>query len=166
MTTPGPGGEATASAASAASAASLAGGERLHVSHAVAREQVSRILTAAWVQGRLTEDEYDARAAQVSASRGQADLDALIADLPAGLATRAPEARDVRIGVCVCLAAVALIAAILLTNPDNWPAFIALLAAAATLIVAPVITVGLMLDRRHQKRSGGQLPPAPSRPRR
>jgi hypothetical protein len=28
--------------------------------------------------------------------------------------------------------------------------------AAVTLIVAPVITVGLMVDVRHQKRSGGQ----------
>jgi hypothetical protein len=75
-----------------------AGSEPLHVSHAVAREQVSRILTAAWAQGRLTEDERDARAARVSASRCQADLAVLIADLPAGLAARPPTTRDVRTG--------------------------------------------------------------------
>ena len=136
----GPGGEIAASAG---------GGEQLHVSHAVAREQVSRILTAAWVQGRLTEDEHDARVAQVSVSRCHADLAVLIADLPAGLATRPPERRDVRIGICVSVAAAAVIAAILLTTPDNALAFMAFLFAAATLIVAPVITVGLMFDVRH-----------------
>ena len=136
-------------------AASAGGGERLHASHAVAREQVSRILTAAWVQGRLTEEERDARAAQVPASRCEADLATLIADLPAGLATRPPQASDVRTGVCVSIAAAAVLAAIVLTTPDNMLAFMALLFAATTLIVTSVITAGLMLDRRHQKRSGG-----------
>jgi hypothetical protein len=138
-------------------AAACAGGaERLHVSHAVAREQVSRILTAAWERGRLTEDERDARAAQVSASRCHADLAALIADLPAGLATRPPTTRDVRKGVSAIIAAVGVLAAVLLSNPDNALAFIAFLAAAATLLLAPVTTVGLIFDVRHQKRSGGQ----------
>jgi hypothetical protein len=133
-----------------------AGGERLHVSHAVAREQVSRILTAAWVQGRLTEDERDARAAQVSASRCHADLAGLIADLPAGLAARPPTTRDVRTGACAIIAAAGVLAAVLLTKPDNPLAFVAFLFAAATLLVAPVITLGLVFDARHQKRSGGQ----------
>jgi hypothetical protein len=52
-----------------------------------------------------------------------------------------------------------VLAAVVLTNPDNYLAFMAALGAIATLIVAPVITVGLMIDVRHQKRSGGQLPP-------
>jgi hypothetical protein len=138
-------------------AAACAGGaERLHVSHAVAREQVSRILTAAWERGRLTEDERDARAAQVSASRCHADLAALIADLPAGLATRPPTTRDVRKGVSAIIAAAGVLAAVLLSNPDNALAFMAFLAAAATLLLAPVATVGLIFDVRHQKRSGGQ----------
>jgi Domain of unknown function (DUF1707) len=137
-------------------AAACAGGsERLHVSHAVAREQVNRILTAAWEHGRLTEDERDARAAQVSASRCHADLAALVADLPAGLATRPPTTRDVRTGVCVIIAAVGVLAAVLLSNPDNRLAFLVFLFAAASLIVAPVMTVGLIFDVRHQKRSGG-----------
>jgi len=51
-----------------------------------------------------------------------------------------------------------VIVAILLTSPDNYLAFMAFLGAAATLIVAPVITVGLIVDVRHQKRAGGQLP--------
>jgi Domain of unknown function (DUF1707) len=137
-------------------AACAAGGERLHVSHAVAREQVSRILTGAREQGRLTEDERDARAAQVSASRCHADLAALVADLPAGLATQPPTTRDVRTGVYVVIAAAGVLAAILLSNPDNRLAFMAFVFAAATLIVAPVITTGLIFDVRHQKRPGGQ----------
>ena len=143
-------------------AADAEGGDRLHVSHAVARDQVIRILSAALAQGRLTEDEHDARAAQVPASRCHADLAALIADLPAGLATRPPTAGDVRAGVCVTIAAASVLAAVLLWHPDNGLAFLAFLLAAATLLVVPVLTVGLMADVRHQKRSGGQLPPGPT----
>jgi len=149
------GGQLPPRAAPGASA-SAGGSERLHVSHAVAREQVSRILTGAWEQGRLTEDERDARAGKVSASRCHADLAALIADLPAGLATRPPTTRDVRTGVCAIIVAASMLAAVLLSNPDNKLAFMAFVLAAATLLVAPVITVGLMFDVRHQKRSGGQ----------
>jgi len=37
--------------------------------------------------------------------------------------------------------------------------------AAITLLVAPIVTVGMMVDVRRQKRSGGPLPPGPT-PRR
>ena len=123
----------------------------LRASHAD-REQVIGTLKAAFVDGRLTEDERDARAAQVSASRCHADLASLVADLPAGLATRPPTTRDVRTGVCVIIAAAGVLAAVLLSNPDNRLAFMVFLFAAATLIVAPVITLGLTFDVRHQKR--------------
>ena len=135
-------------------AARAAGGDRLPVPH-LAREQVIRTLKAALAQGRLTEEEHDARAALASASRSQAALAALTADLPAGLTVRPPKASDAWTGVCAILAAAGVIVAILLTNPDNYLAFIAFLGAAATLIVAPVITVGLIVDVRHQKRVGG-----------
>ena len=126
-----------------------------------ARDQVIRTLRAAFVQGRLTEDECDARVGQASASRSGAELAALTADLPVGrfdAPARPPRASDVRTGVCVSIAAVGVLAGILLWHPDNFLAFIAFLLAAATLIVAPVMTVGLIVDVRHQKRSGGQLP--------
>jgi hypothetical protein len=113
-------------------AASPEGTELLHPSHAVARDQVIRILGAARAQGRLTEGEHDERVATVPASTCLADLEAL--------------------------AAAGVIAAIVLSQPDNYLAFVAFLGAAATLIVAPAITVGLMFDVRHQKRSGRQLP--------
>jgi hypothetical protein len=133
-------------------AADPEGNELLHASHAVARDQVTRILGAALEQGRLTEGEHDERVARVPGSRVQADLDVLIADLPDGLAAKPPTARDVWIGVSLIMAAAGVFAAIVLTNPDNYLAFMAGLGAAATLIVAPVITVGLMFDVRHQKR--------------
>ena len=136
------------------------GGDHLDVSYAY-REWVIRTLRAALAQGRLTEDEHDARAAQASASRSRAELAALTADLPAGLLARPPMASDVRAGACVTIAAVGVVAGILLWWPDNVVAFLAFVLAAAAVIVAPVITVGLMVDVRHQKRSGGQLPPGP-----
>ena len=132
------------------------------------REQAIRTLKAALVQGRLAEDEYDERMAQASASRSRAELAALTADLPDGLTAVPPTARDVRIGigmiiancvragVCVIIAAASVAAAILLWRPDNALAFMIFFAAAVTLLVAPIVTVGLVFDVRHQKRSGEQ----------
>ena len=136
----------------------VANGKPLPVTYAD-RERVIRTLKAALAQGRLTEDEHDERTARASVSRSHAELASLTADLPDGLTAVPPRARDVRIGVGVIIAAAGVLAAVVLTMPDNYLAFVAALGAIATLIVAPVITVGLMIDVRHQKRSGGQLPP-------
>lgn len=124
----------------------------------VYRDQVTRTLRAALVQGRLTEDEYDERMGQVSALRSRAELAALTADLPVGrmdAPARPPTARDVRIGVSVSIAAASVAAAILLWQPDNALAFMTFIAAAVTLLVAPIVTMGMMVDVRRQKRSGG-----------
>ena len=123
------------------------------------RDQVIRTLKAALVQGRLTEDEYDSRAARASASWSYAELAALIADLPVGrmdAPPRPPTANDVRVGVCVIIAAASVAAGILLWQPDDGLAFMAFIVAAVTLLVTPIVTVGMMVDVRHQKRSGGQ----------
>jgi hypothetical protein len=48
------------------------------------REQVIDTLKVAFVQGRLTRDELDARAGQTFASRTYAELAAVTADIPAG----------------------------------------------------------------------------------
>lgn len=122
------------------------------------REQAIRTLKAALVQGRLAEDEYDERMAQASASRSPAELAVLTADLPVGrmdAPARPPTANDVRVGVCVIIAAASVAAAILLSQPDNALAFMTFMVAAVTLLVAPIVTVGLIVDVRHQKRSGG-----------
>ena len=136
----------------------VANGAALPVTYAD-RERVIRTLKAAYKQGRLTEAEHDERTAQASASRSRAELAALTADLPDGLTAVPPTARDVRIAVGMIIAAAGVLAAILLTNPDNILAFLAALGAIATLILVPPITVGLIIDVRHQKRSGGQPPP-------
>jgi Domain of unknown function (DUF1707) len=120
------------------------------------REQAIRTLKAALVQGRLTEDEYDSRAAQASASRSHAELAALTADLPVGrmdAPARPPTAIDVRVGVGTIIAAACVVTAILLWQPDDGLAFMAFIIAAVTLLVAPIVTVGLIVDVRHQKRS-------------
>jgi len=123
------------------------------------RHQVIRTLKAALVQGRLTEDEYDSRAARASASCSHAELAALTADLPVGrmdAPARPPTANDVRVGVCVIIAAVSVATAILLGQPDNPLAFMTFIVAAVTVLVAPIVTMGLIVDVRHQKRSGGR----------
>jgi Domain of unknown function (DUF1707) len=124
--------------------------------------QAIRTLKAALVQGRLTEDEYDERMSQASASRSRPELAELTADLPVGrmdAPARPPTANDVRIGVCVIIAAASVVAAILLSRPDNALAFLTFFIAAVTVLVAPIVTVGMMVDVRRQKRPGGQLPP-------
>ena len=133
-------------------AASRDGTELLHPSHAVAREQVIRILGAAREQGRLTEGEHAERVAAVPVSTCLADLETLIADLPAGLVTNPPVARDVWAGAGLIVAAAGVITAIVLSQPDNYLAFMAFLGAAVVLIVVPAITMGLLFDVRHQKR--------------
>jgi len=54
------------------------------------RERVIDLLKAAFVQGRLTKDELDARAGQAFTARTYAELAALTADIPAGSSTRPP----------------------------------------------------------------------------
>ena len=72
-----------------------AGGDRLRACHAD-REQVIGTLQAAFGQGRLTRDELDARAGQALAARTYAELDALIADIPADAAAAPLPRRPVR----------------------------------------------------------------------
>jgi hypothetical protein len=120
-------------------------------------DKVIGTLKTALAQGRLTEDEHDARVAQASAGRSRAELDALTADLPADLATRLPTAGHAWAGVGVSIGAVGVLAILLLWQPDDFLAFATALFAAATVLLAPPITVGLIVDARHQKRTGGQL---------
>ena len=56
----------------------------------IGREQMLDALKTAFVQGRLTKDEFDLRVGQVLAA--YAELDSAIADIPGGLAlARSPE---------------------------------------------------------------------------
>src|SRR5271166_6012691 len=107
-----------------------AGGSRGHLraSHGD-REQVIGALKAAFVQGQLTKNELDARVGQTLAARTYADLAALTADLPAGLAATQPlrEAalpradKDVRGYARVTIMAATVVAVLLLVRPGGWP---------------------------------------------
>ena len=68
-------------------AAGAEGDSNLPTSHA-GSEQVLDALKAAFVQGRLAKDEFDLRVSQVLGA--YAELDAVTADLPAGLTTAQP----------------------------------------------------------------------------
>lgn len=48
------------------------------------RERTVDVLKAAFIEGRLSQEEFDARSARVMAARTYADLAAIIADLPVG----------------------------------------------------------------------------------
>ena len=48
------------------------------------RDRTIDVLKAAYGEGRLTKDEFDARSARVMAARRYGDLAAIVADLPAG----------------------------------------------------------------------------------
>ena len=124
------------------------------------RYQVIEYLQAAKEQGRLTEDELEARTARVPAAPSvwsRADQDALIADLPADMNARRPSALEAWLGVGVSTAAAGSLAALVLAGSDNSLAFMTAGLCAATVLLAPPVTVGLIVDARHQKRAGGQL---------
>jgi Domain of unknown function (DUF1707)/ABC transporter substrate-binding protein PnrA-like len=60
------------------------------------REQVIEVLKAAFVQGRVTKDEFDLRVGLVLRSQTYAGLDSLTADIPARVADKTPAAAPVR----------------------------------------------------------------------
>lgn len=53
----------------------------------VDRERVMDVLKAAYSEGRLTKDEFDARCSRVMAARHYGDLAPIVADLPGGAAS-------------------------------------------------------------------------------
>ena len=142
-----------------------AGRGRLRTSHAD-REQVIDTLKAAFVQGRLAKDEFDARVGHALTSRTCADLAALTADIPAGLTgaepprkparaqSRPPVSTPVKSGVCVIIAAIMMLAA-----PY---AGTALLVVAVIVFVASFIAWASILSAQPEKRSRGKLPQQPA----
>jgi hypothetical protein len=75
--------------------AAMAGCGRLRASDAD-RDQVIDVLKAAFVQGRLTKDEFDARVGAALAARTYADLAAHTADIPATLPGAQPAGKIAR----------------------------------------------------------------------
>ena len=145
-------------------AAGAGGRGHLRASHAD-REQVIGTLKAAFVQGMLAKDEFDLRVGQTFASRTYADLAALTADLPAGLAAAQPpkpareqgEARVPRLGRVLAVATVLYAGvwpvafALPVSGPDHDPH------AGVALIVAGHLQLLVLCAR---VRSADSLGPA------
>jgi hypothetical protein len=158
-------------------AAGAEGRGHLRASHAD-REQVIGTLKAAFVQGMLTKDEFDLRLGRTLAVRTYADLAALTADLPAGLAVTQPrkparaqgKARVLRTGA-VLTASTALYAAIwplafsihrnIEGNPIPYDGKLILMSTFVYSFVLLFLGVRILADRL-DKRSGGHPPRRPS----
>jgi len=140
-------------------AAAVAGRGSMRASHAD-REQVIEALKDAFVHGRLTKDELDARAGRALAARTCAELDAVTADLPpARTATgptrplapvrRRPLARAAAgSGGCLALAAAAVWASLIL-DPGGpgadrpWAGLMLMLAQCAVIVGACILWSGV-----------------------
>ena len=152
-----------------------AGRDRLRAGHAD-REQVVETLKDAFVQGRLTRDELDARAGRALSARTCADLAALTADIPAAAgparppapARRRPLARAAaRSGLCLVIAAAAVRLAFLAdsgppgpTPHFSWAPLCLTIAFSAVMVALGFLVhgVGTSWEQRCSRR---QLPPAP-----
>jgi hypothetical protein len=147
--------------------AAAADRSQLRASHAD-RERVIAMLKVAFVQGRLTKDELDARAGQTFAARTYAELAAITADLPAGLITAPPPrkaapvharspAGPVVAGAVLILPPPAILAAAYLTGSDQLAKVFLLI--VPWYVLAWIVAGAQMLANWHDKRSQGQPPP-------
>jgi Domain of unknown function (DUF1707) len=131
------------------------------------------------VQGMLTKDELDARVGQTLAARTYAELAAVTADLPAGLAAAGPTRPPARVrrrplaraaagsGGCLVIAAAA-VRAIDLADPGPtpgvipkyWGTLFVLIALVAVVAALGILKIGVAASLE-QRRSRRQLPPRP-----
>jgi hypothetical protein len=138
----------------------------LRASHAD-REQVIGTLKAAYVEGRLTEDELDARVGQVYASRTYAELAAVTADIPAEL-TAARSARDPwratkiawRIEYAIFLPGI--VAVLLLPGGPHTSVATVVILITVVYLIFWILGASLMIGSRPAKRPRRQLPPPPA----
>lgn len=154
-------------------AANGEGRGNLRASHAD-REHVIGVLKAAFVQGMVTKHEFDLRVGQVLASRTYAELAALTADIPAGLAPTQPLAvpkRDsagkqaLKAWACVTAtftAVAAVVAAATAGNAGEHEVIVALFVPVVAMLVGVLLAFHSWLDGRAGRRSSRGLPPGAS----
>jgi hypothetical protein len=119
------------------------------------RERVIDLLKAAFVQGRLDRDEFDARIGQALASRTNGELAAVTADIPAeltGALPRRPPGRTRRripfntaVTGAACMAGLlnaGAMAALLSRSP------VAVVLVAAFTIIGTILAIGAMIVAR------------------
>lgn len=150
----------------------------LRASHAD-RNLVIDTLKTAFVQGRLTKDELDARVGQALAARTYDELAEVTADIPAGSNLAGPPqpapaprpvnwaaSRPIKSGAGA-IAAIMLgvsVTAVALGRPAAAVVLLVLIVvftAAASAFVGSVVGVALMIESRHRKRSHGRFPTRP-----
>jgi hypothetical protein len=147
----------------------VAGRGQLRAAHAD-REQVIGVLKAAFVHGMLDKPEFDLRVGQALASRTYADLAALTADIPAGLAAGQPPhtARDpagkkaataVACGSAAFAGMVATVAVAVHGDASAGQrlAGLSVVVPFAVMVVAALVLFHAWLERR----SGGRSAPGP-----
>ena len=151
--------------------------DRLRAGHAD-REHAIEVLKAAFVQGRLTRDELDARVGQAFASRTYAELATLTADLPAMPAAAQPpeparggqpvlRARTVMMATTALYAGVWAFAVLPPWPTDSegdGPQPVIFLVLISTIVYLIVVAVGVtnVVASWQEKRTGGQLPRRPA----
>ena len=156
-------------------AAGAVGRGPMRASHAD-REQAIEALKDAFVHGRLTKDELDARTGRALAARTYADLGALTADIrpapaaarparPSAPARRRPLAKAAaKSGICLIIMAAAVWAAIILPADQGgsspWIGLMVLLAVSGLWTALGIIGYAVFTawDERSYRR---QLPPWP-----
>jgi Domain of unknown function (DUF1707) len=149
-----------------------AGSDRLRAGRAD-REQVIETLKGAFVQGRLTKGELDARAGRALAAQTGAELAALTADIPASPAAAPPRRRRplaraaAGSGACLAFAFAAVLFAANVLDPHGlgnpyhpWSSLCAI-AALAAVFAAGCIAVNGVATSLEQRRSHRPLPPQP-----
>jgi len=151
---------------------------QLRAAHAD-RDQAIDVLKAAFIQGRLTKDEFDLRVGQVFASRTYADLDALTADIPDWVTSDQPSvvpapgpgkvlsfktaARVGAVGASPSMAS----AAVVLTQSSGVPAAAGVLLVGLTGVLVAGLLAALLIFlswvvRRSQRGSAQEPPSGPA----
>ena len=140
------------------------GDGHLRASHAD-REQVIGTLKTAFVQGRLTEDELDARLDQVYASRTYTELAEVTADIPIELTGAQPprdpwRATKVAWGLVYALILPGLMTLVALPGGPG-PLTVREVATYSAVVYVIFWILGLLMvvASRAGKRPGRQLPP-------
>ncbi len=143
-------------------AVAVAGRGRLRASHAD-REHVIEMLKAAFVQGRVTKDEFEARVGQAFASRTYAELAAVTADIPGGQIAGQPPSQPVRARARPPMSHAAkargcvVIALVMMTVATSAPGGPALFLFAPLCLTVLMVAAAQILASQHEKRSRGTV---------
>jgi len=129
------------------------------------REYVVGVLKTAFVQGMITKHEFDQRIGEVFASRTYAELAAVTADIPGGVAPAQPLTVPQRhssdkkaITVWACTAA-AVLAAASSGHAGRAEFIVVLFVPVVAALLALLLAFHAWLDRRADRRSARGLPP-------